>query len=458
MATNIQTIITNIKREYPANINQIWAKLKEDNPSLTDSIIEQLELVFSETHIRITVKSSSTEYEGMITTDSYQYNLVLEIYDDMAGPLTYYIYDFNQLANVHENNTPNTWIVMTSNGERTFTSATHFLKLEFIDRPSINHIDNYFLDSTGYLSNSNSIHIPVGITSIGNYFLSGCTNFNQSLILPIGLISIGNGFMVSCQKFNQMLAIPNSVTSIGDNFMFNCENYNKPLTLSNSLTSIGNGFMSSCSNFNEQLILPNSLTSIGDNFMFNCENYNKPLILPNSLTSIGDNFMFNLWHFTSKLTIPIEIKPEMFKKENGLSFASRVENSPLNFNIAYVYIDDLIEKFPNGRFTYNLANYYRNIVGVQLPQTSFIAKETNLSYNYILNFVLGEHDIRVYLTRENEASMKFDKPISEILPDTTTGQMLIGNALNTLPENELTKSAIENKIVSIKFFRKKEQQ
>ena len=82
------------------------------------------------------------------------------------------------------------------------------------------------------------------------------------------------------------------------------------------------------------------------------------------------------------------------------------------------------------------------------------SKETSLSYKYHLNLVLGEHDIKVYLVKENEVSMKFDKPITTILPDTSTGKLLIGNALKNLPKDQLTETAIETKITAINFYNK----
>jgi hypothetical protein len=82
-----------------------------------------------------------------------------------------------------------------------------------------------------------------------------------------------------------------------------------------------------------------------------------------------------------------------------------------------------------------------------------MANKTTLSYKYNLNVVLDEHDIKIYLTRENEATMKFDKPITTILPDTSMGQMLICDALKN--EDEKTKIGIQTNINSINFYLKK---
>ena len=421
--TNINTIITRVKSVYPANKDEIWRQIKVEN-SLSDDIIEQLDLEFSKTHIRITPKSTSTEYEGMVVINSYQWNLRLQVNDTQ----TYLIYDFNDLCangTIYDNIT-----IDTATGTiEILPNNTIINAFYMIPNPTIDHIDNYFLKWF-------KIQCPIKIEE--------------------GIINIGSSFMDLCESFNQPLTLPVSLTSIGNYFMEGCSSFNQPLTLPASLTSIGFSFLSSCSSFNQPLTLSNSLTSIGDSFLSHCESFNQPLTLPASLTSIGTGFMFYCDNFTSTLRINKNITPEMFNPGDR-SFATYNRNALVytqGFKILYEHLDKLKERFPSGK----IGSCYRNIVAAPLPQTTFIAKETKLRYDYHLNFVLGEHDIKVYLTRDNSIEMKFDKPISEILPDTSTGQMLIGNALPGLYKDDVTKTAIANKIVSIKFFRKKQDE
>ena len=492
MPININTIITNFNTLYPANIDEIWRILKEDNSSLTDEIIEQLDIEFTEQAITITVKSTSTDYTGSVLINSYQYNLYVQI---DGNP--YYVYDFNQFCS-----DTGSFNVTTNVGDRTFTTTSEFTILEFIGNPSINFIKNYFLASC--ISFNLPLIIPNGVISIGYSFLANCQTFNQSLTLPNSLISIGNGFLYNCRSFNQPLIIPNSVTSIGVNFMGNCITFNQPLTLSNSLTAIGHDFLASnltdtwmkfdqpltipngvisidydfmlnCRIFNQTLTLSNSLTTITDSFMHNCYNFNQPLTLPNSLISIGNNFMsnchrfnkdlkltdnirnigrnfmFNCEVFNGVLRISPNISPSMFSSD-GDSFSVEIPSAPVytnGFKIRYDKFAELSKRFPN----VDIEPYYRRLVDVS-SQTTFIAKETSLSYKYHLNFVLGDNDIKVYLVKENEVTMKFDKPITTILPDTSTGKLLIGNALENLPKDQLTETALETKITAINFYNK----
>ena len=539
MPININTIITNFNTLYPANIDEIWRILKEDNSSLTEEIIEQLDIEFTEQAITITVKSTSTDYTGSVLINSYQYNLYVQI---DGNP--YYVYDFNQFCS-----DTGSFNVTTNVGDRTFTTSSEFTSLEFIGNPSINFINNYFL--VGCTSFNLPLTIPNGVISIGNSFLANCQAFNQPLIIPNSVTTIGINFMGNCQAFNQSLTLPNSLTSTGNAFLYNCKNFNQPLTLPNSLTSIGNNFLHNCITFNQPLTIPNSATRIGVNFMgnciafnqpltlsnsliaighnflasgstttpmqfnqsliipnsvttidygflnncisfqqpltlsnslvsishdfmYNCRYFNQPLTLPNSLTSIGNNFLYNCERFNkdlkltdnitnigqnfmcrcdnfdSVLRISPNISPSMFSNE-GDSFATENSSATVytnGFKIRYDKFEELKTRFPDIS-----SNYYRHLVDVS-TQTTFIAKETSLSYKYHLNFVLGENDIKVYLVKENEVTMKFDKPITTILPDTSTGKLLIGNALKNLPKDQLTETAIETKITAINFYNK----
>ena len=491
MPININTIITNFNTLYPANTNEIWRILKLDNPSLTDEIIEQLNIEFTDQSITITVKATSTDYTGSVVINSYQYNLIVDI-----DGYNYFVYDFNQFCS-----DTGSFNVTTNVGDKTFTTDSEFNNLVFIQNTSINFINNYFLD--GCTSFNQPLTIPNSITSIGRSFLANCQAFNQPLTLSNSLTSIGNAFLYNCRSFNQPLIIPNSVTTLGVNFMgncvvfnqpltlsnsltvighdflasdsttipmqfnqsliipnsvttisydflYNCENFNQPLTLSNSLTSIGNDFLYNCKNFNQPLTLPNSLTSIDNNFLYNCERFNKDLKLTDNITNIGQNFMYRCDNFDSVLRISPNISPSMFSNE-GDSFATENSSATVytnGFKIRYNKFEELKTRFPDIS-----SNYYRHLVDVS-SQTTFIAKETSLSYKYHLNLVLGENDIKVYLVKENEVTMKFDKPITTILPDTSTGKLLIGNALKNLPADQLTESAIETKITAINFYNK----
>ena len=147
----------------------------------------------------------------------------------------------------------------------------------------------------------------------------------------------------------------------------------------------------------------------------------------------------------------------MFSNEtpSGIKYTSFMTDSNYSvvytngFKIKYDKFNQLLARFPNS----DAGPYYRRLVNLS-SQTSFIAKQTSLSYKYHLNIVLGENDIKVYLVKENEVTMKFDKPITTILPDTSTGKLLIGNALKNLPKDQLTETAIETKITAINFYNK----
>lgn len=161
----------------------------------------------------------------------------------------------------------------------------------------VTSIGEYFL--SGAQTFNRPITLPNSITSIGSNFMENCSRFNQPITLPNGLSAIDGYFLSGCGGFNQPITIPNSVRSIGNNFMSNATYYNQMITLPNSLTSIGSYFLSSCQDFNQPLTLPSTLTSVGQYFMYNCNQYAQPLALPDSLSSIGNNFMRDAREFTS---------------------------------------------------------------------------------------------------------------------------------------------------------------
>lgn len=61
------------------------------------------------------------------------------------------------------------------------------------------------------------------MTSIGAYFLGGCSNFNSAITFPSGITTIQEGMLQNCTSFNQNITFPSSLTSLGSGCMFNCK-------------------------------------------------------------------------------------------------------------------------------------------------------------------------------------------------------------------------------------------
>jgi hypothetical protein len=152
--------------------------------------------------------------------------------------------------------------------------------------------DNFMSDCTSFGSipsggtSSGGTLTLQAATSIGNYFMNGCSKFNKPLTLP-AVTSIGSNFLNGCSDFTSPLTL-GAVTSIGDNFMANLTGFNNTLTIAGA-ASIGNNFMSRCTSFNQELELP-AVTSIGYNFLNGCSSFDQPLTL-GAVTEIGKHFL-----------------------------------------------------------------------------------------------------------------------------------------------------------------------
>lgn len=175
-----------------------------------------------------------------------------------------------------------------------------------IDLPeSLRTIGTYFLSScTAY---NQPLAIPTGVTSIGDRFLNPNSSFNSSVTLPTTLTTVGNYFMASCTSFNQPLTIPGSITSLGTYFLSGCTRFNSTITIASGITSISNYFVNGCTAFNKALTVPEGVTTIGTNFLYRATALNSTVSLPSTLNTIGNSFMSSCSKFNQSLTIPASV-------------------------------------------------------------------------------------------------------------------------------------------------------
>ena len=175
------------------------------------------------------------------------------------------------------------------------------------------------------------IVIEDGVTGIGKYAFSGCSNLT-SITIPNSVTSIGEYAFGKCSSLNS-ITIPNSVTSIGRNTFQDCSNLTS-ITIGNSVTDILTETFYGCSNL-ASITIPNSVTVIQNRVFFGCsslasvivEKGNKKYdsrnecnaiietesntlliglkntVIPNSVTSIGGSAFSNCSGLTS-ITIP----------------------------------------------------------------------------------------------------------------------------------------------------------
>ena len=136
-----------------------------------------------------------------------------------------------------------------------------------------------------------SVIIEDGITSIGSFAFSGCTNLT-SVTIPDSVTSIGNSAFWCCTYLSS-ITIPNSVTLIGDRAFCNCENITN-ITIPNEITYVGSEAFYGCEKITE-VTIPNSVTSIYDSTFAYCTNLIN-VTIPNSVDLIGSEaFSYTKW-------------------------------------------------------------------------------------------------------------------------------------------------------------------
>ena len=230
---------------------------------------------------------------------------------------------------------------VTSIGDRAFYYCKSLKSITIPD--GVTSIgDNAF----SYCSSLTSINIPHGVTSIGDGALGSCLSltaidvntgnenytsvngvlFNKnktklmqypagktdkSYTIPNGVTSIGGYAFSDCSNLTSV-TIPDSVTSIGDNAFYDCSSLIS-VTIPSGVTSIGSGAFQSCSSLTsitipegatrieeyafawclslETISIPDGVTFIGYRAIEGCENL-LSVNIPDSVTSISENAFF----------------------------------------------------------------------------------------------------------------------------------------------------------------------
>ena len=110
-----------------------------------------------------------------------------------------------------------------------------------------------------FLSDKESVDVPVGITHIGNNVFDDCRNLT-SVTLPTGITHIGDCAFSCCVNLSN-INLPDSITHIGNSAFSSCQNLSN-ISLPNSLTYIGDDAFNDCKKF-KNIVLPANLTHIG---------------------------------------------------------------------------------------------------------------------------------------------------------------------------------------------------
>jgi len=129
---------------------------------------------------------------------------------------------------------------------------------------------------------TSSYTIPAGVTRIGDYAFSNCSNLT-GITIPASVTSIGDNAFYYCSKLSKV-TIPSGVTSIGSRAFSECKTLTS-ITIPDSVTSIGHYAFNFCTGLTS-VKLPGNLTSISAGMFEGCYALSS-ITIPNSVTSIG---------------------------------------------------------------------------------------------------------------------------------------------------------------------------
>ena len=165
-----------------------------------------------------------------------------------------------------------TW-TLTADGTMTISGSGAMKDYDIVDSPATQKKDNV-----------KKVVIQEGITSIGNYAFSVCSNL-ASIEIPEGVTSIGNYAFYDCSSLTS-IEIPSSVTSIGNVAFDSCSSLTS-ITIPDSVTSIGRYAFRNCTGLTS-ITIPKSVRSIGNDAFSDCTAL-KEVLLENGSTLTSEN-------------------------------------------------------------------------------------------------------------------------------------------------------------------------
>ena len=167
---------------------------------------------------------------------------------------------------------------------------------------------------------SGALVIPDGVTEIGNWAFSSCSNLT-SLSLPYRLTKLGEGAFNGCSSLSGRLDLPSSLISIGTGCFSDCRSFTGELKLPENLEYLGGSAFLCCNGFTGGLEIPQSLTTLKSDTFAGCSGLNGQLILHENLQFEG-NSHFSGCPFQGELKLPANLEEIPYSCFSGCQFSS----------------------------------------------------------------------------------------------------------------------------------------
>ena len=269
-----------------------------------------------------------------------------------------------------------------------------------------------------YRESIKQVKIGDGITGIGNYAFSGCTNLT-SVTIPEGVKKLGS--QIIADTYIEKIKIPSTVTDC-NNEIYSGE-YLGALAGDGVLTEVefAEGmtrippYICSSANTVERIIIPNTVTSIGSRAFNGCGGL-KGVSLPDGLTKI-ENSAFSYCNSLTSIAVPKSItsignsafsnctslKNAVIEANGKKLFETTIGNYAFSgcTNLISVTIPGNVTSIGNNAFNNCnsiVANVYKNSTGLTY------CKNNKIDYR-----IVGSYDKKHYIQIENGTCTNIDE-------------------------------------------------
>jgi len=246
--------------------------------------------------------------------DSYEYNLRMEIYEDLKkDPPSVTLFN------------PILWPGYVPDGPDAATAAGR------------NDADNFLYEDngdgtctiTGSRWQRGDLIIPKEINGLKVETIGACAfedakGFSGVLVIPDGVKKIESRAFIYCSGLTGDLRIPDSVVSLGDSVFEYCSGFDGDLILSKNMTEVGKRVFLFCGGFSGKLIIPEGIKKIGPSAFSNCEKLSGSLVFPKTLTTIEQTAFSKCAGFTGTLVIPEKLT--LFSPANVFNGCTGIES------------------------------------------------------------------------------------------------------------------------------------
>ena len=155
-----------------------------------------------------------------------------------------------------------------------------------------------------YRDRISSLVISEGITSVGSYSFSGCSNISGALTLPETLERIGGSAFEKCKGFTGALNIPSGVTAVGTAAFSGCSGFTGDIPLSAGVSYESRVFLN-CGGFTGEITIPSGWETVPGGMFYGCSGITG-VKLNDNITSIGRSAFYGCTGL-AEVTIPASV-------------------------------------------------------------------------------------------------------------------------------------------------------